>query len=175
MAGIEATGKSVTAGTIALRNGTELEEFRACVALQKEVWGFADNELVPLRIFSLAPKIGGQVIGAWDGETLVGFAFSIPGTRSGHPYLHSHMLAVRGGSPQYRIGPPHQTVSARRRHCARLRIVGVDLRSAGDQERLLQLERWGPSRGATTSTSTELPRRRCRAFFPPIAWSPSGG
>ncbi len=69
---------------IQLRNLLEVEEFRACVALQKEVWGFADNELVPLRIFSLAPKIGGQVIGAWDGETLVGFAFSIPGTRNGH-------------------------------------------------------------------------------------------
>ncbi len=50
---------------VQLRNCTELDEFRACVALQKEVWGFADNELVPLRIFSLAPKIGGQVIGAW--------------------------------------------------------------------------------------------------------------
>ena len=60
---------------IQLRNSTEVEEFRACVALQKEVWGFADNELVPLRIFSLAPKIGGQVICAWDGDTLVGFAF----------------------------------------------------------------------------------------------------
>ena len=67
---------------IQLRNLQEVEEFRACVALQKEVWGFADNELVPLRIFSLAPKIGGQVIGAWDGNNLVGFAFSIPGIRS---------------------------------------------------------------------------------------------
>jgi predicted GNAT superfamily acetyltransferase len=50
---------------------------------------------VPLRIFSLAPKIGGQVIGAWQDETLAGFAFSIPGNRNGHPYLHSHMLAVK--------------------------------------------------------------------------------
>jgi len=85
----------MTAGTIVVRNCTDLEELRACVALQKEVWGFADNELVPLRIFSLAPKIGGQVIGAWDGATLVGFAFSIPGMRNGHSYLHSHMLAVK--------------------------------------------------------------------------------
>jgi predicted GNAT superfamily acetyltransferase len=80
---------------IQLRNSTDVEEFRACVALQKEVWGFADNELVPLRIFSLAPKIGGQVICAWDGTALVGFAFSIPGIRNRQTYLHSHMLAVK--------------------------------------------------------------------------------
>jgi predicted GNAT superfamily acetyltransferase len=80
---------------IVVRSVTDVEELRAFVPLQKEVWGFADNELVPLRIFSLAPKIGGQSIGAWDGDTLVGFAFSIPGTRNGHSYLHSHMLAVR--------------------------------------------------------------------------------
>ena len=85
----------MTADTVALRNCTELDEFRACVALQKEVWGFADNELVPLRIFSLAPKLGGQVIGAFQDNTLVGFAFSIPGNRNGHLYLHSHMLAVK--------------------------------------------------------------------------------
>jgi len=84
---------------IQLRNCTEVEEFHACVALQKEVWGFDDIDLVPLRIFSLGPKIGGQVVGAWDGETLVGYAFSIPGVRGGHAYLHSHMLAVR---PEYR-------------------------------------------------------------------------
>ena len=68
VAGIEAAGKAVNDDAIRLRNCTELDEFRACVALQKEVWGFADNELVPLRIFSLAPKIGGQVIGAFDGR-----------------------------------------------------------------------------------------------------------
>ena len=94
MAGIQTT-RAISNDKIQLRNCTDVEEFRTCVALQKEVWGFADNELVPLRIFSLAPKIGGQVICAWEGETLVGFAFSIPGTRNGHAYLHSHMLAVK--------------------------------------------------------------------------------
>ncbi len=85
----------MTSSGLDIRNCHELDELRACVELQKEVWGFADNELVPLRIFSLAPKIGGQVIGAWDGGSLVGFAFSIPGSRNGHLYLHSHMLAVK--------------------------------------------------------------------------------
>lgn len=81
--------------TIELRNCSTLEEFRACVALQKEIWGFNDIELVPLRVFSLAPKIGGQVIGAWDGTAMIGFALAIPGSRNGHPYLHSHMVGVR--------------------------------------------------------------------------------
>jgi predicted GNAT superfamily acetyltransferase len=46
-------------------------------------------------MFVVAEKIGGQVMGAFEGAEMVGFALSIPGTRSGHPYLHSHMLAVR--------------------------------------------------------------------------------
>lgn len=80
---------------VAIRHCKSLAEFEACVALQKEVWGFADADLIPTRMFVVADKIGGQVIGAYDGNTLVGFALSIPGSRNGRPYLHSHMLAVR--------------------------------------------------------------------------------
>jgi predicted GNAT superfamily acetyltransferase len=81
--------------TIELRRCHGIEEFRACVALQKEVWNFTDAELVPLRMFVVADKVGGQVMGAFDGDLMVGFALSVPGTRTGHVYLHSHMLAVR--------------------------------------------------------------------------------
>lgn len=34
-------------------------------------------------------------MGAFEGRVMVGFALSLPGTRSRHVYLHSHMLAVR--------------------------------------------------------------------------------
>jgi predicted GNAT superfamily acetyltransferase len=80
---------------VELRRCHGIEDFRACVALQKEVWNFTDAELVPLRMFVVADKVGGQVMGAFEGDTMVGFALSVPGTRSGHIYLHSHMLAVR--------------------------------------------------------------------------------
>jgi len=83
------------AGAIAIRECKGIEELNACVALQKEVWKFDDVDLIPLRMFVVSQKIGGQVIGAFEGDRLVGFAFSIPGSRSGHAYLHSHMLAVR--------------------------------------------------------------------------------
>src|SRR5437868_1713377 len=85
----------MTTDSIVLRRCRGIEELRACVALQKEVWNFTDAELVPLRMFVVADKVGGQVMGAFDGEVMVGFALSVPGTRSGHIYLHSHMLAVR--------------------------------------------------------------------------------
>jgi predicted GNAT superfamily acetyltransferase len=78
-----------------IRNCRGTEELDACVHLQKEVWNFSDVDLIPLRMFVVAQKIGGQVIGAFDKDELVGFTLSIPGSRTGHAYLHSHMLAVR--------------------------------------------------------------------------------
>jgi predicted GNAT superfamily acetyltransferase len=80
-----------------IRKCHQLDEMRACVALQKEVWNFSDADLVPLRMFVVADKVGGQVFGAWEreGGEMAGFALAIPGTRGGKSYLHSHMLAVR--------------------------------------------------------------------------------
>jgi len=85
----------VSAEAVVIRKCRNLEEMYSCVALQKEVWNFTDDELIPLRMFVVADKIGGQVIGAFDGPEMAGFALAVPGARSGHSYLHSHMLAVR--------------------------------------------------------------------------------
>ena len=85
----------MSSDSVTLRRCHSIEDFHACVALQKEVWNFTDAELVPLRMFVVADKVGGQVMGAFDGAVMVGFALSVPGTRTGHVYLHSHMLAVR--------------------------------------------------------------------------------
>jgi predicted GNAT superfamily acetyltransferase len=106
-----ATGaiKTSTTGEVTIRKCEALAEMQACFALQKEVWKFSDADLVPVRMFVVAAKIGGQVIGAFvqrdderdDERELIGFALAIPGMRNGHCYLHSHMLAVR---QQYRNG-----------------------------------------------------------------------
>jgi predicted GNAT superfamily acetyltransferase len=95
----EATVTTPAADSITIRKCTALDEMRACFALQREVWKFTDAELVPVRMFVVASKIGGQVMGAFDGPEMIGFALAIPGQRAGHAYLHSHMLAVR---QQYR-------------------------------------------------------------------------
>ena len=84
---------------IEIRPLTTLEQFERCVVLQLEVWGYSDGDLIPRRVFLLAERIGGQVLGAFDGDTIVGFAMALPGYRNGRSYLHSHMLAVL---PDYR-------------------------------------------------------------------------
>src|SRR5580704_13792082 len=91
------------ADIVIVRQCETLSEMQACFALQKEVWKFADADLIPVRMFVVAEKIGGQVIGAFvtkndknnDENELIGFALAIPGIRNGHHYLHSQMLAVR--------------------------------------------------------------------------------
>ena len=85
----------MTPDSILVRMCHNLDEMRACVALQKEVWNFSDAELVPLRLFVVAEKVGGQVIGAYRGKDMVGFGLAVPGYRNGHSYLHSHMVGVR--------------------------------------------------------------------------------
>src|SRR5262249_16416054 len=85
----------MSAPVVETRKCSGIEELQASVRLHKEVWNYSDLDLVPLRLFVVAEKIGGQVIGCFDRKELVGFTLSTPGSRNGHPYLHSHMLAVR--------------------------------------------------------------------------------
>jgi predicted GNAT superfamily acetyltransferase len=84
-----------TAAAVVIRQCEKLADMQTCFALQKEIWKFSDADLIPVRMFVVASKIGGQVIGAFDANDLVGFAIAIPGVRNGRSYLHSHMLAVR--------------------------------------------------------------------------------
>src|SRR5438552_5710828 len=75
-------------------------EFQEAVRLQQEIWGFEEIELLPLRLFVVATKIGGHAFGGFDGRRMVGFCLAIPGLKAGgKSYLHSHMLGVL---PEYR-------------------------------------------------------------------------
>ena len=70
-------------------------EFAEAVRLQKVIWGFPDLELLPVRFFVVASRVGGQTLGAFDGSRMAGFLLAIPGIKEDNaPYLHSHMLGV---------------------------------------------------------------------------------
>jgi predicted GNAT superfamily acetyltransferase len=91
--------------SIEIRQLFHLDEFERVVELQREIWGFADLELLPLRFLVVVSKVGGHVFGAFDGPRMVGFCFAIPGIKPGPmPYLHSHMLGVLPDYRNFSIG-----------------------------------------------------------------------
>lgn len=80
---------------VEIRQLEAIQEFGEAVKLQRQIWGFDDVELLPLRLFVVASKIGGQVLGAFEGREMVAFCLCIPGLKQGgKSYLHSHMLGV---------------------------------------------------------------------------------
>lgn len=98
-------------------------ELRAAVALQKIIWGFADADLLPFRMFVVATKIGGQLLGAFDAGRMIAFCLAIPGLKpDGKAYLHSHMLGVL---PEYRNAGAGRQLKLRQRDDALAR--GIDL------------------------------------------------
>lgn len=98
------TGRAPVTDAVVIRRCEGLDELKECVALQRETWKFSDADLVPLRLFVVAQKIGGEVLGAFHGGRLLGYALSFPGVREGKPYLHSHMLAVRAEAQNSGLG-----------------------------------------------------------------------
>jgi predicted GNAT superfamily acetyltransferase len=77
-----------------IRPLTTFDEFERCVELQLEAFGSVERDLQPARLYRVQALVGGLVLGAFDGDRLVGFNNCMPGIRDGKPYWHSHMLAV---------------------------------------------------------------------------------
>jgi predicted GNAT superfamily acetyltransferase len=85
--------------SIIIREIDSISEMKALEQLQKDVWGWDDLDTMPLMNFIVTKEVGGVLIGAFDGETPVGFCFGFVGSHDGHIIFHSHMLAVL---PQFR-------------------------------------------------------------------------
>jgi predicted GNAT superfamily acetyltransferase len=64
------------------------------VQLQREVWGESDLEIEPVTGFVVAAHTGGQVLGAFDGDRLVGYTLALVGFQNREVYLHSHHTGV---------------------------------------------------------------------------------
>ncbi len=91
--------------SILIRPLEGIAELDEAVQLQKIIWGFADIELLPLRLFVVAQKVGGLTLGAFDGRRMVAFLLAIPGLKPGGVhYYHSHMMGVLDGYRNYGIG-----------------------------------------------------------------------
>jgi len=89
---------------IVIRHCHGIEEFEACIRVEREVWKSSDIDVVPVPLFVVASETGGQVLGAFHGPDLVGFTLAIAGWRESTPFLHSHMTAVLDGHRDRGVG-----------------------------------------------------------------------
>jgi predicted GNAT superfamily acetyltransferase len=86
-----------------IRELKSIDDINQLREVEKEVWGMADNDTLPLTL-AIASKAAGNIfIGAFakeeaekptSKEKLIGFAFGFLGREHGQTTIHSHMLAV---------------------------------------------------------------------------------
>lgn len=89
---------------VSIRELESISDLEAVLRLEKEVWNFEDADVTPLAL-AIAMKAAGSLwLGAFDGNTLVGFAFAFPSLEHGSLGLHSHTLAVRPDYASHGIG-----------------------------------------------------------------------
>jgi predicted GNAT superfamily acetyltransferase len=87
-------GEDQLAEEVVIRDCTTVEEFDACVYLQREVFALPDIEVSPRRHLIVMRAAGGWTLGAFRGDRLVGFVHhlaAIYGERIGG---YSHVMAV---------------------------------------------------------------------------------
>ena len=89
---------------IVVRPLHSLPEFHRCVQIAREVWADSELDVEPHVTYVIADHTGGQVLGAFDGDLMVGFTKAFIGLHGVSPYLHSHMTGVLPSHRDRRVG-----------------------------------------------------------------------
>ena len=90
---------------LTLRRFESREDYAACVALQRAVWGNDFVDLVPATILMVSQRVGGVSAGAFNREGhLIGFVFGITGLDGDGPVHWSNMLAVHPEARGHGLG-----------------------------------------------------------------------
>ena len=80
--------------SVEIREVNTIEEYNACVLLQREVFGLPDLEISPRRHLIVSAQAGGWTLGAFVEDKLVGFVLHLPAVRGNEVFGYSHMMAV---------------------------------------------------------------------------------
>lgn len=90
--------------SISLRDIDSVSEMHQVEALEQEIWGCEDLDVLPATMLSATTAVGGVLVGAYDDTTLVGFVYGFPGLEDDELIHHSHMLAVKRSHRNFDLG-----------------------------------------------------------------------
>ena len=97
--------RTATGAPVRIRPLVSVEDGRACVELQRDVWGWDQADVVPATLLHVVEYVGGLAAGAFDQHgALLGFVFGISGVRDGQLAHWSHMLGVRESARNMGVG-----------------------------------------------------------------------
>lgn len=86
---------------IVIKELTTIEEMEHVQQLEERVWQIAP---LPTHQTLTAIKHGGIIVGAYDGERLIGFSYGFAAFKNGKSYLCSHMLGIDENYRSQQIG-----------------------------------------------------------------------
>ncbi len=118
---------TASAPQVTIRDLRTIDELNQLRAVEKEVWGMAEEDAMPLTIAIALKSAGNIFVGAFEQheggkklakEKMVGFAFGFLGREHGQTTIHSHMLAVLDA---YR----HLDLGAKLKHAQRERALAM--------------------------------------------------
>src|SRR6266508_801426 len=96
---------AMAAPAVTIRPVETVGEYRACQEVQRRAWGITeDGYVVPVATMISVQHAGGLVLGAFQGERLIGFAFGYLGRVRGRWALYSQLAGVDPGVQASGIG-----------------------------------------------------------------------
>src|SRR3989442_13320812 len=94
MSSLELKQEQPRALDLEVRECTQIDEFDACIRLQREVFGLPDLEISPRRHLIVSEQAGGWTLGAFADGKLVGFVHHLAAVHENEIFGYSHMMAV---------------------------------------------------------------------------------
>src|SRR6202163_879586 len=82
------------ATNVEIREVASIEEYDACIQLQRDVFGLPDLEISPRRHLIVSREAGGWTLAAFNESRLVGFVHHLAAVRGKEIFGYSHMMAV---------------------------------------------------------------------------------
>jgi predicted GNAT superfamily acetyltransferase len=92
------------AADVEIREVSSIDEYDACVRLQRDVFGLPDLEISPRRHLIVSREAGGWTLAAFKSEKIVGFVHHLAAVRGEKVFGYSHMMAVAADCQNLGVG-----------------------------------------------------------------------
>jgi predicted GNAT superfamily acetyltransferase len=99
-----ATSPQTHSAQVEIREVLSIDEYDACIQLQREVFGLPDLEISPRRHLIVSREAGGWTLAAFSEGKIVGFVHHLAAVRGTEIFGYSHMMAVAAGYQNLGVG-----------------------------------------------------------------------